>query len=132
MGRITDLARADWKRLTTIGGFEENITFKTPSSFVTPVEVTVQGLATKHHLSVDTDGNAVSSKNVHISVHEDVLNDVSYPVRDTTTLEVSLINHLISFPDSTGVLKNYVVLQSFPDETVGMITCILGDFEITT
>jgi len=132
-GRLAERAKSDWQRLTTVGGFEEDITFKTPDSFSGPaVEVTVQGLATKHHLDVDTDGNAVSSKNVHVSVSEQVLVDAGYPIRDSEPIsEVSMINHKVGYADSTGVLKEYVILQSFPDETVGIITFILGDYSET-
>ena len=127
-GRLTLQARKDWQRIISSGGFEEDIIFKTPDSVVPFVEVTVQGLATKHHLSVDSDGNAVSSKNVHITISEDSLATAGYPVRNSNK-EVSLIDHKVDYTDSTGVLKNYVVLQCFPDETVGVITCILGDYE---
>ena len=127
-GRLTLQARKDWKRIIESGGFEEDIIFQTPDSFVLPVAVTVQGLATKHNLQVDTDGNAVSGKNVHITVSEDRLVSEGYPVRNSNK-EVSLIAHKVDYADSTGILKNYVVLECYPDETVGVITCILGDYE---
>ena len=126
-GRLTLQARKDWKRIIESGGFEEDIIFKTPDSFNTAVQVTIQGLATKHNLNVDTDGNAVSGKNVHITVSEDTLVLAGYPVRNTSE-EVSLIDHKVDYTDSSGVLKHYVVLECFPDETVGVITCILGDY----
>ena len=129
MGRLTEQARKDWQRITSSGGFEENITFKTPDSVVPAVEVIVKGLATKHNLNVDTDGNAVSSKNVHITVSEALLVAAGYPVRNDEN-EVSLIDHKIDYADSTeSGLQNYVILECFPDETVGVITCILGDFK---
>lgn len=126
-GRLTLQARKDWKRIIESGGFEEEIIFKTPDSFITASEAIIQGLATKHNLNVDTDGNAVSAKNVHITVSEDALILAGYPVR--VNEEVSLIDHKVDYVDSTGILKNYVVLQCFPDETVGVITCILGDYK---
>jgi hypothetical protein len=38
------------------------------------------------------------------------------------------LNHLVNVKDSTGNLRNYVIMENFPDETLGMITCILGDY----
>lgn len=129
-GRLILQARKDWQRHTSSGGFEEDITFQTPESVVAPFEVIVQGLAIKHNLKVDTDGNAVSSKNVHITVSEALLVAAGYPVRNAKN-EVDLIDHKIKYADSSGNgLQEYVILQAFPDETVGIITCILGDFVV--
>lgn len=128
-GRLTLQARKDWQRITSSGGFEEDIIFQTPDSFASLATATVKGLATKHNLDVDTDGNAVSSKNVHITVSEALLVEAGYPVRNDEN-EVSLIDHKVQYSDSTETEgQNYVILQCFPDETVGVITCILGDGE---
>lgn len=86
---------------------------------------TINGLHTKHHLSVDTDGNIVNAKNAHIAFSETILE--GYPLRING--EVNLNNHRISAKDSTGVLKHYKIKQWFPDETVGLIVCILQDYE---
>lgn len=123
MGLI-DRIKADAKRFSSdANGFGINISFTAPSAET----ATIVGLATKHHLSVGTDGLPVNSKNAHISFSEDLLTAASYPVR--TSGEVNLKGHKVSWIDSTGVAKNYVIEQWFPDETVGFIVCILGDFE---
>lgn len=124
---LNDLARVDWRRITTNKdrGFGVDITFKTPDLFT---ELAVIGLATNHSLSIDNDGNPVQSKNVHVTISETLFSDASYPVRNSDN-EVDLTGHLVSYADSTGVVKDYIVLQQFPDETVGVITCILGDFK---
>lgn len=90
--------------------------------------VTLVGLHTKHYLAMDTEGNWVNVKNAHISFSEKFLTDANYPVRNSKG-EVALINHKIDVKDSTGIVKHYIILQSMPDETVGLIVCILGDFE---
>jgi len=66
-------------------------------------------------------------KNAHISFSEALLTDVSYPVRNING-EVQLRGHKITTKDSTGVDKNYIITENFPDETIGMIVCILGDY----
>ena len=118
-------ARQDWKRFATAGGFEVDITIKTPDDLTT---LDIKGIATKHHLSIDTDGRDASAKNAHVTIVEQDLVDESYPVRNSEG-EVDLLNHKISYPDSTGNVKDYVITRTYPDETVGIITCILGDFE---
>lgn len=123
-GGLLNAARADAKRYIKEGGFEEEITLSTPSKNVT---VNVKGLATKHHLSFDSDGLQVNAKNAHITLDEKELIDLGYPVR--VNEEILLINHLVSVPDSSGIIKNYVINNVFPDETLGLIVCVLGDYE---
>jgi hypothetical protein len=116
-------AKADMKRFITAGGFEVAIT-------LTPVggEATdVTGLATKHHNSISTDGIPINSKNTHISLIESDLTDKGITVRDSAG-EINLRNWLVSFPDSSEVSKNYIVKETMPDETLGVIVCILGDY----
>jgi hypothetical protein len=99
-------------------------------SFVAPKGemATINGLHTKHHLGVDTDGNMVNSKKAHVSFSEKFLTDAGYPVRNAKQ-EVDLKGHLVSVKDSTGIVKQYVMLSWFPDETIGLIACILEDYE---
>jgi len=103
--------------------FGVNMTLTAPTGEV----ATVVGLHTKHHLSIDTEGNAVNSRNAHVSVSEYELNAQYYPVRDSSG-DVNLKNHLVKVKDSTGVEITYICKQWFPDETVGLIVIILGKF----
>ena len=92
---------------------------------------TVQGLSSKHHLSVDPEtGLPVNSTNIHISVAESVILDAneSYPTRNAND-EIYLKDHLVSFADSSGTVKQYKINENFPDETLDLIVCILGEFE---
>jgi hypothetical protein len=116
-------AKYDWLRFSTNGGFQVAITL-TPLSG-TPLSCVA--LATKHHNSIGTDGLPVNSKNVHISLIESYLVVLGYTVRDANQ-EVNLRNHKVSFADSSGVVKNYIIKETLPDETVGVITCLLGDY----
>lgn len=124
MGLIQQ-ATDDWLRFSSDEDlFGISIDFEAPSLET----ATVVGLATKHNIGVDTEGNLINTKNAHISVSEKLLTDTGYPVRNTSG-EVDLKGHRIDYIDSTGASKKYVIQQSFPDETVGMIVCILEDFE---
>lgn len=123
MGQILELAKRDSKKYVTSGGFEVNITLTTPDGVKT---LLLTGFASKHFLNFDTDGLPVNSKNAHICIDEDILTLNLYPVRKANN-EVSLLKHIVSFPDSTGSIREYVVRENFPDETLGLIVCILAD-----
>ena len=123
---LVDQAKADWQQITTdtVNGFGTAISFVAPNAST----ANVVGLATKHHIGIDDDGNVVNTKNAHISFSEKQLTDQSYPVRDSDG-EVSLYNHQVTWIDSTGASITYVIREMFPDETIGVILCILGDLE---
>lgn len=120
------LARAisDWKRFTSEGGFETPITFTPPSG---GSSVTINGLAIKHHISIDTDGVNTGSMNAHLTISESELDDAGYPIRDANNV-VNMKNHLVKYTDSTGVEGEYIIKQVLPDETVDVITFILGEY----
>lgn len=124
---LIDAAKDDWQQFTsdTTTGFGTDITITTPDD-VTSVDIA--GLATKHHIGIDTEGELVNTKNAHISFSEKQLTDASYPVRDSDG-EVALYGHKATWIDSTGTSVTYVIREWFPDETIGVILCILGDLE---
>ncbi len=125
MGGLTDRAKSDWKKFSSdLDGWGTTINFEAP----TAETADIVGLASKHHISVDSEGNPMNAKNAHISVSEELLVAAGYPTRNAKA-EVDLIGHRIDYVDSTGVLKMYRVQQNFADETIGLITCILEDFE---
>ena len=105
-------------------GFGKTITLTTPDG-ATVLDIT--GLSTKHHIGYDTEGNSVNVKNAHVSFSESLLTAASYPVRNING-EVQLRGHKITTKDSTGIDKHYIITENFPDETVGFIVCILGDY----
>ena len=124
-GNLFNKAKAMAKKAVTSVGFQEDITLKTPNGLTT---LQTTGLASKHWINFDSDGNAINSKNAHITLDEQILLDAGYPVRNLNQ-EVSLRNHRVSVADSSGVLKEYVIIEVFPSETFGLIACILGDFK---
>ena len=124
MPGLIEQAKGDWQRFSSdLKTWGTAITLTAPTAEV----ANIAGIATNHHIGVDTDGNPINTKNAHITISEQLLIDAGYPVRMNN--EVSLIEHRVSYKDSTGVTKEYVIEETFPDETIGMITCILNDFE---
>ncbi len=123
---IKDLAKRDWHKITSnkVSGFGYDISITTKDGSKTS---NIVGLSTKHHIGFDTDGNLANVKNVHISFSEQQLTDDSYPVRNDNN-EVDIIGHLVVTKDSTGNDSSYVISESFPDETIGVIVCILSDY----
>ena len=125
MGLI-DQAKSDWQRFSAdTNEFGIAINIETPTA---SQSVDIVGLHTKHHISFDTDGNLVNSKNAHISFSEQQLTDVTYPVRNSNG-EVYLQGHKITVKDSTGGNKVYLIHQWHQDETLGVILCFLRDYE---
>ena len=99
-------------------------------TFISPAGLSVKtyGVHTKHHLGYDTEGNRVNTKNASFSVSEQNLIDLNYPIRNEHN-NVNLGGHKIDAKDSTGTLCHYVINQWFPDESVGLIVCILSELE---
>lgn len=123
-GSILQRARLDAKRYVTSGGFEETMTL-TP---VVGLPLTFTGYATKHWISLDSNGLPVNGKNAHVCVDESILIANNYPYRNAKG-EVMLKRHKVDVQDSTGIVKNYVVDEQYPDETLGLIVLILGDYK---
>jgi hypothetical protein len=90
------------------------------------VVVNVSGLATKHHLGIDpSDGSPVNTNNIHVAISEKKLTELNYPTRNACG-EVVMIGHKVEYSDSTGNIGTYRIQETYPDETLGLIVCILG------
>lgn len=124
-GSLLSAARKDAKRYVKEGGFQEDIFLSTPSGHI---GVNITGLKSKHHFEYESDGTLLNDRNAHICIDEDDLAAENYPVRDSNG-EINLINHRVRATDSSGEEKNYIIKENLPDETLGLIVCLLGDFE---
>jgi len=125
MHSLRDQAKADWQKFTSDpDGFGTTINFTAPAPGSETASII--GLATKHHINIDTEGNPVNTKNVHISVAEQLLVDAAYPIRDAND-EVDMLQHRVNWVDSAGNSRKYIIQEIFPDETVGILTFILAD-----
>lgn len=124
-GSLFDIVKRDAKQFINSGGYEVAIQVTTPDNSLT---INITGWAVKHSGSFDSDGNQVNTKNVKATVDEAVLTANGITVRNFKN-EVSLLNYKVNFADSSGLLKNYVVRENFPDENLGLIVLILGDYK---
>lgn len=113
-------------------GFGVAISMRAP----TGETATLNGFSTKHYLGIDGEGNPISTKKASVAFNE--LNLIAanalYPIRISDTSDphyqaVKLTDHLVNVVDSTGIIKNYISRQSFPDEKLGMIVIILEDYK---
>ncbi|MCH9620999.1 MAG: hypothetical protein S4CHLAM20_04130 [Chlamydiia bacterium] len=122
---LLDRARKDWLRHTSgEDGFGVDITFHNqPSPFVV-----IRGIGMAHHMSEDTEGHVINTRNSHISFSEKLANDSGIITRNNKG-EVDLEGVKISFLDSSNTLRKYSIKQVFPDETVGVIYCVLNSYE---
>lgn len=122
---LIDQAIIDAKKITSdaAAGFGVEMVFKTPDEITT---ATINGLHTKIHLGIDTDGVPVNSKKASVAFSEALLVSAGYTVRNANQ-EVSIVGHQVSVKDSTGIVKKYTIQQCFPDETIGVLVCILED-----
>ena len=118
-------AQRDIRRFTTdVQGWTRAITLISREA---SIQFVGTGIHTVHHLSVDASYQKfVNFKNGHIAINEDELVLQGYPVRNAEGL-VDMIGDTVRVVDSTGVVKEYRVQQSFPDETIALIVIILED-----
>ena len=119
-----ELAKRDFTFFTQ-QGFGVDLSFK-PNAI--SEATTVKGFATKHHLSVSSEGIPVNAKNTHCTVSESILTDAGYTVRNASN-EVDMIGHLVTYTDSSGTEWTYQISETMPDETLGQIQCFLVDYE---
>ena len=120
---LRELAKRDIQQITSNKNeWATDLIFKAP----TGEEATIQGLFTVISYAIDESGNAVNSKQGHVTFSEQLLVDQGYPVRKGNN-NVNLKMHRVSAKDSAGILRSHVIAYWFPDETIGLIRCILGD-----
>jgi hypothetical protein len=122
MGRVLTLARSDARRILSGMGFETEITLANSEK-----SVKVYGLAPVHHLTFDTEGQPVNSKNAHATVSEESLKEAGFPPRNSNG-EVYMRGVLCTFSDSSGEEKTYTVKENYADESLGVIVLILGKY----
>lgn len=126
---MMDIARRDARTFVTSksGGFAVDAVLIDANG----VEASIQLIHTKHHLTYDEDrATMVNMKNAHICFSEADLNSIAptYQLRNADK-EVFMKGHKVRVKDSTGVEFTYVMNEWYPDETLGLIVCIIGDFE---
>ncbi len=120
----------DLQRFTTDKNsvFVSPLTFETPTGFATPKTVICNGISVKHSVAFDNNSQPVKGKTARVTVSEGALLALAYPVRDINN-KVSLIKHKVTFVDSANLTYIGQITETYPDESTGIIVCILGDFK---
>lgn len=89
--------------------------------------VTVKGINKDHHLAVEPEtGRTVNSKMASVSISEQNLIDAGLDVRNDEG-EVDLKNFLATVTNDNGDILRYKIDQWYPDESIGLIVCILQE-----
>lgn len=123
---VLALAKEGWEKFSQ-SSFDLDLNLVSPDGLQTAV---IKGIGTDNERTLDTDGQEMIGRIVHIGFSENALLTAfpNYPTRNDKD-EVSLQSHLVSFLDSRGVLKDYKVKQTYPDSTIGMIMCDCSDYK---
>ena len=124
---LNDIARRDAATITQNDAeWAKAMTLHSP----TGQNLSIKGLHTYHSLGFDAQKQKfANTPNGHINFTEQQLVDGSYTYKNSQG-DVDLSNHKVSVHDSEGVLRTYDIEQWFPDKTVGLIMCILGEYAI--
>jgi hypothetical protein len=120
---IRERAIADAKKITSNKTSGAGVDLRIVSR-ITGQEVNLIGLHTRHHLSVSSEGNFTNDLNAHCTFAESLLS--GYPVRNNKNL-VSIVGDFVYATDSEGIERKYKIALVHPDETMGLIRCILED-----
>lgn len=116
-------ARRDLKEIVE-GDFSDLVTVTNPAGF----SVSINGLISRHHLGFDVEaGRKINASNAHCSFYEKTLNDAGYVTR--VSGEVKMIGHKVTFFDSLSQQQKFRINEVYPDQTLGLLVCILGDTE---
>lgn len=114
---LIDKARADLEALSQ-KDWAVDLTFSNGTQ-----TKTIKGFYTNHNLGFSADtGLPVNTRNVHCSFKEEVLSDTGYTTRDVNG-KLTIINDLVTIEG-----KQFKVNQVFPNSTLKLIVCILGDY----
>jgi hypothetical protein len=121
---LVNRARQEARRYTS-----NSADFAVPVKFTHPEgwSIVVNARATKHSFNYDNNGIPHNSRNASVTVHESLLISQGYPVRNERG-DVKMINHLVTWADATGRESTYIINEQMPDEALGLIIFILGDY----
>lgn len=127
---LKERAKADIERITSnTNEWAQAMTLIAPSG---GPELDIQAIFTSHTLGVDAQLQKWSNvPNAHFSVSEKQLIDGQYPYLNSGGV-VHLEHHKVRVTDSSGTEYVYRINQWFPNRTIGLITCLLGEYKDDT
>ena len=123
--KLLDRIKRDAQRFTSNSNeFGCEVTITTRDGITS---ATVNAITTKHHLGVSTDGNMVNALISHFTVSEKLLNDAGFVTRDLNN-KVNIKGFRTKTVFDT-VIEEFEIKQVHPDEKLGLILCILGEYK---
>jgi len=125
MGLLENMRR-DIAQITTNkeSGWAAVLLFTMP----TAETFTINGLHSKHRITIDGEGKPDNAKNAHVSFAESAVVALGFSIRNSDGL-VHLKDWTVRVADSTGVDFTYRIREWWPSETTGLIVCLLGDID---
>lgn len=123
IGGILKQARADAARIASAGGFQVDAVLKTPDGTHT---VNVKGLGTGTWMAMDdlASGKVINTSSNSFNIPTQQLIDANYPyLKDGRPY---LKDHKIIVSDGAGMAGTFTITEQHPNNTLGLIICILG------
>lgn len=127
IGSIIQRARMDTQKYIE-GSFSVELTISPKDINGDPLpDVVVQGLATRHRQTFDPEnGLPMVGLNAHCSFSEKTLIDLGLTTRSTNN-NIIVKKWKVKWTDDIGEVQ-YIIEEPMPDETLGIIRCMLGEF----
>jgi hypothetical protein len=125
MGMIERAQAAVRKYRSDPNGFTKLITITSPDDSIVVSEYGMHARITEKFNSI---GEVVNTNKAHVSISEPTWNAAGLVTRNADN-ECLLKDYKVDALDSNGVLCHYVVREVNTDDTLSLITLVLGDFE---
>lgn len=125
MGMIERAQAAVQKYRSDPNGFTKLITITSPDDSIVVSNYGMHARITEKFNSI---GEVVNTNKAHVSISEPTWNAAGLVTRNADN-ECILKDYKVDVLDSNGVLCHYVVREVNTDDTLSLITLVLGDFE---
>ena len=123
IGTLLQLARQDYKKIVTAGGFQVTAVLSSPDN---SVSLSVTGLGTGTWMAFENlnTGKTVNSTSNSFDIPVDTLIAANYPY--LLGGRPNLLKHNITVTDGAGMAGVFEIIEQHPNATLGAIVCILG------
>lgn len=122
MGLLDDIRTEASEFIANSDEFATSLTFTVPGQ----EPFTINGLATVHSRSFDSEGLPIVSDNSHILVSEVDINNLGYTTRRGNKLIIE--GWIVEFDHAVGHVKAILSVPS-PDSTLGLIQVMLTNYK---
>jgi hypothetical protein len=123
---MLETARADARKIVSDpAGATSEMTFVSEGGAHTAV---IWGLDAVTHYNY-SEAMTVNTQNGRVTISEQELVDKGYPTRDARG-DINLTGGTVSLADANGTIRRYLIEQAHPDNTLGMVTLIVGNTKV--